>query len=48
MVLSCTGLGRNPKVWDEPLKFKPEKHLPINGGDENKQQCSTEEVMLNC
>ncbi|XP_068669230.1 tyrosine N-monooxygenase-like [Aristolochia californica] len=27
VLLSRTGLGRNPKVWDDPLKFKPERHL---------------------
>ncbi|OMO61500.1 Cytochrome P450 [Corchorus capsularis] len=30
--LSRLGLGRNPKVWDEPNKFKPERHL--NGAKE--------------
>ncbi|CAK7323490.1 unnamed protein product [Dovyalis caffra] len=27
ILLSRPGLGSNPKVWDEPLKFKPERHL---------------------
>lgn len=27
VILSRTGLGRNPKVWHDPLLFKPERHL---------------------
>ncbi|KAG9452584.1 hypothetical protein H6P81_005488 [Aristolochia fimbriata] len=27
VLLSRTGLGRNPQVWDDPLVFKPECHL---------------------
>ncbi|KAG8489492.1 hypothetical protein CXB51_017519 [Gossypium anomalum] len=38
VILSRVGLGRNPKVWDEPCKFKPERHLQ----DRNKG----EEVVL--
>ncbi|KAL5722853.1 phenylalanine N-monooxygenase [Ranunculus cassubicifolius] len=33
VLLSRTGLGRNPNVWDEPLKFIPERHL--NNGASN-------------
>lgn len=31
VLLSRLGLGRNPKVWNEPHKFKPERHLKNDG-----------------
>ncbi|KAI9118344.1 hypothetical protein K1719_010676 [Acacia pycnantha] len=33
VLLSRVELGRNPKVWEEPLKFKPERHLRDDGSD---------------
>ncbi|KAK9167921.1 hypothetical protein Syun_000061 [Stephania yunnanensis] len=27
VLLSRVGLGRNPRVWDEPLQFRPDRHL---------------------
>ncbi|KAF0921707.1 hypothetical protein E2562_013444 [Oryza meyeriana var. granulata] len=27
VILSRVGLGRNPRVWDDPLEFRPERHL---------------------
>ncbi|RVW42375.1 Tyrosine N-monooxygenase [Vitis vinifera] len=27
VLLSRVGLGRNPRVWEEPLRFKPERHM---------------------
>ncbi|KAG4139524.1 hypothetical protein ERO13_D07G199100v2 [Gossypium hirsutum] len=35
VIVSRVGLGRNPKVWDEPCEFKPERHLQnCNKGEE--------------
>ncbi|BAT88225.1 hypothetical protein VIGAN_05167300 [Vigna angularis var. angularis] len=31
VLLSRHGLGRNPKVWNEPHKFKPERHEKNDG-----------------
>nr|KYP46472.1 Tyrosine N-monooxygenase [Cajanus cajan] len=33
IILSRQELGRNPKVWNEPQKFKPERHLKGDGSD---------------
>ncbi|QCD77911.1 tyrosine N-monooxygenase [Vigna unguiculata] len=33
VVLSRQELGRNPKVWNEPYKFKPERHLKSDTDD---------------
>ncbi|KAI4325868.1 hypothetical protein MLD38_031231 [Melastoma candidum] len=27
VLLSRLGIGRNPKIWDDPLEFKPERHM---------------------
>ncbi|CAN6323426.1 unnamed protein product [Urochloa humidicola] len=32
VILSRVGLGRNPAVWEEPLEFRPERHLAGAGG----------------
>ncbi|WRX12570.1 Cytochrome P450 - like 10 [Theobroma cacao] len=29
VLLSLYGLGQNPRVWDDPLKFNPERHLKV-------------------
>ncbi|CAB4317757.1 unnamed protein product [Prunus armeniaca] len=34
VLLSRLGLGRNPEVWDNPLRFDPERHLK---GDADQQ-----------
>nr|AZT89153.1 cytochrome P450 CYP79D73 [Plumeria rubra] len=33
VLLSRPGLGRNPRIWKEPLKFKPERHLKDDGSE---------------
>ncbi|KAH7845396.1 hypothetical protein Vadar_001497 [Vaccinium darrowii] len=33
ILLSRRGLGRNPRVWDDPLQFIPERHLKQDGSD---------------
>ncbi|XP_031127420.1 phenylalanine N-monooxygenase-like [Ipomoea triloba] len=35
VLISRPGLGRNPRVWEEPLKFKPERHLKNDGSEVN-------------
>jgi len=32
VILSRKGLGTNSKVWNEPLEFKPERHLKSDSG----------------
>lgn len=27
VIISRTGLGRNPRVWDDPLRFDPDRHV---------------------
>ncbi|OIT05522.1 phenylalanine n-monooxygenase [Nicotiana attenuata] len=33
VLLSGLALGRYPRVWEEPMKFKPERHLKENNGE---------------
>ncbi|XP_019162297.1 PREDICTED: isoleucine N-monooxygenase 1-like [Ipomoea nil] len=33
VIISRPGLGRNPRVWEEPLKFMPERHLKNDGSE---------------
>ncbi|XP_061349293.1 isoleucine N-monooxygenase 2-like [Gastrolobium bilobum] len=33
VLLRRQGLGQNPRVWKEPFKFKPERHLKRDGSD---------------
>ncbi|XP_022875652.1 isoleucine N-monooxygenase 2-like [Olea europaea var. sylvestris] len=33
ILLSRTCLGRNPRIWEEPLKYKPERHLKDDGSE---------------
>ncbi|XP_019186442.1 PREDICTED: isoleucine N-monooxygenase 1-like [Ipomoea nil] len=33
VLLSRVGLGRNAKAWEEPMMFKPERHLKEGGGE---------------
>lgn len=32
VIVSRIGLGKNPKVWREPLEFRPERHLVADDG----------------
>lgn len=34
VLLSRLGLGRNPRVWDDPLKYKPERHIRDEGSSD--------------
>ncbi|KAE8721596.1 Tryptophan N-monooxygenase 1 [Hibiscus syriacus] len=42
VLLSRIGLGRNPKVWDKPLVFEPERHFKDGGSDEEIDLTETE------
>uniref|UniRef100_A0A0D9W2A1 Tyrosine N-monooxygenase n=1 Tax=Leersia perrieri TaxID=77586 RepID=A0A0D9W2A1_9ORYZ len=33
VMLSRVGLGRNPRAWDNPLEFRPERHLMNNSAN---------------
>ena len=32
VLLSRLGLGRNGRVWEEPMRFKPERHMMMSDG----------------
>ncbi|WMV22652.1 hypothetical protein MTR67_016037 [Solanum verrucosum] len=34
VLLSCIGLARNSRVWEDPLKFKSERHLKMEDAGE--------------
>ncbi|KAL8538297.1 hypothetical protein ACS0TY_000321 [Phlomoides rotata] len=34
VLLSRLGLGRNPRVWDDPLEYKPERHIRGEGSED--------------
>nr|GMD39860.1 isoleucine N-monooxygenase 1-like [Ipomoea batatas]GMD39861.1 isoleucine N-monooxygenase 1-like [Ipomoea batatas]GME16113.1 isoleucine N-monooxygenase 1-like [Ipomoea batatas]GME21499.1 isoleucine N-monooxygenase 1-like [Ipomoea batatas] len=44
VIISRTGLGRNKRAWEDPLKFKPERHL--KGEDVNVVLSDSELKMM--
>ncbi|KAM1004313.1 hypothetical protein ACFX13_004587 [Malus domestica] len=42
VLLSRLGLGRNPEVWENPLRFNPERHL--NGDADQKVELEEHEL----
>ncbi|KAL8490777.1 hypothetical protein ACS0TY_022684 [Phlomoides rotata] len=43
VLLSRLGLGRNPRVWDDPLKYKPERHIK---NDDSKVELADHELRM--
>ncbi|MCL7030958.1 hypothetical protein MKW94_025889 [Papaver nudicaule] len=44
VVLSRYGLGRNARIWDEPFKFMPERHLKFEDGSLAKVDLAVPEL----
>ncbi|XP_004509430.1 isoleucine N-monooxygenase 2-like [Cicer arietinum] len=46
VILRRQGIGLNPRVWEEPLKFKPERYLKENGSNLSLADTSLDTIIF--